>query len=158
MLMAIELEWSADKIIKNMDPERYAALQSRIGSLPVDQKDYNAYDHAKLLVDEFEVQMLLNEKISFNVRRIKGMYSPPGYPPSWGPVGNIGQAPVVHQVSVANVGLLDVTDVDYHEDLCTDRLREYLKVGWRILAVCPPNDARRPTYILGWMGKNGERP
>lgn len=35
------------------------------------------------------------------------------------------------------------------EDVCTDALQGYLTEGWRILAVCPQPDQRRPDYILG---------
>lgn len=52
-------------------------------------------------------------------------------------------------VQIPHVGLLAVDEVDVIEDACTDKLRGMLDVGWRILAVCPPNAARRPDYILG---------
>lgn len=35
------------------------------------------------------------------------------------------------------------------EDACTDALQEKLSEGWRIIAVCPQPDQRRPDYILG---------
>lgn len=35
------------------------------------------------------------------------------------------------------------------EDACTDKLQEHLEEGWRIIAVCPQRDQRRPDYILG---------
>lgn len=34
-------------------------------------------------------------------------------------------------------------------DACTDALQDNLNQGWRILAVCPQPDQRRPDYILG---------
>lgn len=34
-------------------------------------------------------------------------------------------------------------------DACTDALQGNLNQGWRILAVCPQPDQRRPDYILG---------
>lgn len=60
-----------------------------------------------------------------------------------------GHPPTVLNVSVSNAGLYDMRTVHYEEDCCTDRLQGFLDDGWRLLAVCPPNDARRPTYILG---------
>lgn len=39
------------------------------------------------------------------------------------------------------------------EDSCTDILQDYLNKGWRIIAVCPQPDSRRPDYILGRSGK-----
>jgi hypothetical protein len=52
-------------------------------------------------------------------------------------------------VHVANLGLLEVQHVILEEDCCTDRLEKYLSEGWRIIAVCPQPDQRRPDYILG---------
>lgn len=34
-------------------------------------------------------------------------------------------------------------------DACSDALQDNLNQGWRILAVCPQPDQRRPGYILG---------
>ena len=35
------------------------------------------------------------------------------------------------------------------EDMCTDGLQTQMSEGWRIIAVCPQPDQRRPDYILG---------
>lgn len=35
------------------------------------------------------------------------------------------------------------------EDACTDALQDHLTQGWRIIAVCPQPDQRRPDYVLG---------
>lgn len=40
-------------------------------------------------------------------------------------------------------------DIMLAEDCCTDALQNSLNEGWRIIAVCPQPDARRPDYILG---------
>ena len=42
-----------------------------------------------------------------------------------------------------------VSDVKICEDYCTDELRERLKEGWRILAVCYQKGNRRPDYVMG---------
>lgn len=55
----------------------------------------------------------------------------------------------ITQVSVANDKLLSITDVTWLENACTQELQGFLDEGWRILAVCPSNDQRRPDYILG---------
>lgn len=40
------------------------------------------------------------------------------------------------------------------DDCCTDLLQEHLNCGWRIVAICPQPDQRRPDYILGrWNPK-----
>lgn len=53
------------------------------------------------------------------------------------------------QVSIPDMGLLLMDEVCHLDDSCTDELQRNLDEGWRILAVCPPNAARRPDYILG---------
>ena len=53
------------------------------------------------------------------------------------------------QIAIPDIGLLRINQVTVVEDYCTDALQELLDQGWRILAVCPPNAARRPDYILG---------
>lgn len=53
------------------------------------------------------------------------------------------------QMHVPNFALLTFNQVEVEEDCCTDQLQSRLNEGWRILAVCPPLDQRRPAYILG---------
>lgn len=52
-------------------------------------------------------------------------------------------------VSVPNLGLLVMNSVSLLQDACTDALQRKLDEGWRILAICPQPDQRRPDYILG---------
>lgn len=52
-------------------------------------------------------------------------------------------------VHISDLGLLSVKYVTYEEDCCTDVVQGYLDDGWRILAVCPQPDKRRPDYIFG---------
>ena len=61
-------------------------------------------------------------------------------------------APPVNErchVAVPGLGLLVIDDVINLDDCCTDRLRDFLDDGWRIIAVCVQPDTRRPDYILG---------
>lgn len=53
------------------------------------------------------------------------------------------------EVHVPNLGLLNVNQVAYATDYCTEELQQLLFQGWRILAICPQPDQRRPDYILG---------
>lgn len=48
-----------------------------------------------------------------------------------------------------NLALLGVNETLLLENSCTDNLQSHLAQGWRILAVQPQPDQRRPDYILG---------
>lgn len=53
-------------------------------------------------------------------------------------------------VHIPGNALLMIDEVMLLEDSCTDDLNNnYLERGWRIVAVCPQPDQRRPDYILG---------
>lgn len=56
-------------------------------------------------------------------------------------------------VAVPGLGLLLISEVHLLADGCTDALSDWLKEGWRILAICPQPDQRRPDYVLGRAGK-----
>lgn len=56
------------------------------------------------------------------------------------------------KVVMPGIGLLRFDHVTVVYDCCTDELRSYLKLGWRIIAVCPQPDQRRPDYVLGRVG------
>lgn len=47
------------------------------------------------------------------------------------------------------LGLTSITETLLMEDACTDVLQDALANGWRIIAVQPQPDQRRPDYILG---------
>lgn len=53
------------------------------------------------------------------------------------------------QVHVPNAKLIEFNEVEVVEDQCTHSLQTDLDAGWRIIAVCPPLEQRRPTYIIG---------
>jgi len=52
-------------------------------------------------------------------------------------------------VHVSNFALINLNQVAYALDYCTESLQDRLNEGWRILAVCVQPDGRRPDYILG---------
>jgi hypothetical protein len=53
------------------------------------------------------------------------------------------------QISVYNEALLSIKSIDWMEDACTQAIQSALNDDWKILAICPANDSRRPTYIMG---------
>lgn len=56
------------------------------------------------------------------------------------------------KVVMPGLGLLQFDHVEVQYDTCTDELRKWLGRGWRIIAVCPQPDQRRPDYVLGRVG------
>lgn len=58
---------------------------------------------------------------------------------------------VVNELCNVSVGgsVIDVTQVQVLNDLCTEELQRQLNDGWRIVAVCVQPDQRRPDYVLG---------
>lgn len=45
--------------------------------------------------------------------------------------------------------LSSVNQIKLLEDICSDELQKNLCDGWRIIAICPQPNQRRPDYILG---------
>ena len=152
MLMNASLEWGAEKKLKELPADVYQTIRQRIPrlKLPEDKGKVEAY-YQDILMDAAEAELLTDAGIELSIKRIKGL----AYPDWFNAARRSGwQLPdgahnVTYQVSVANVGLLAVDEVTVLEDCCTDTLQADLDAGWRILAVCPPNDARRPTYVMG---------
>lgn len=53
------------------------------------------------------------------------------------------------EVHVPNLGLININELMLAENICTDELQTHLNKGYRIIAVAPQPDQRRPDYILG---------
>lgn len=52
-------------------------------------------------------------------------------------------------VHVPGLGLLAIDKVEAVEDCCTEEVASRIADGWRIVAVCPQPDQRRPDYVFG---------
>ena len=52
-------------------------------------------------------------------------------------------------INISGNSLSTFNDIMLLEDSCTDELTVNINKGWRIIAVCPQPDQRRPDYILG---------
>jgi len=59
-------------------------------------------------------------------------------------------------VHIGNLGLLNINQVGYATDYCTEALQDILNKGWRLLAVCVQPDGRRPDYVFGRYDPNSE--
>lgn len=105
-----------------------------------------SYNYRDVLMDSDEVAAWTEAGIEITMSKVKGIGS------------NSRSLPdVIYQISVPNVGLMQVQLVEVLEDCCTNELQGWLDKGWRILAVCPPNDTRRPTYIVGHTDREKAR-
>ena len=104
------------------------------------------YISGGLLMDDDEVNAWSDVGIELRISRVKGLRSN---------AKELQQT--IFQVSIPGIGLLQIQCVDYLKDCCTDELQRWLDRGWRILAVCPPNDTRRPSYVMGHVDKEPHR-
>lgn len=146
------IPYDVDKKLKALDALTYDHFRRRVVSC----RDKLPATHAELQTGKVDAWSLGHEVImdgdeleawadigcDISVSRVKGLASRDSNP-----------VKAIYQVSVANVGLFQIQRVDYLEDACTNELQRWLDKGWRIIAVCPPNDARRPTYIMGHFEK-----
>jgi len=127
----------------NTDKSAFAAIAEvlELEQVPTDAWQFNDVYGTKELSDKLVAAGAVVE-----LRRVKGIdYSPKAeVKPEAAAVNNATTV-----VSVSNHNLFEVTEVHWIENACTQELQKQLDLGWRILAVCPSNDARRPDYILG---------
>jgi hypothetical protein len=56
-------------------------------------------------------------------------------------------------VHVPGFALMLIDHVKVLNNDCTDDLQTWLDKGWRILAICPQPDQRRPDYVIGRTGE-----
>lgn len=141
------LPYDTDKKIMALSAESYERLRKEVNSefrgyLPQDPSEFKSFWVRDAVMDSMEVEAWENAGFEVTMKRVRGLYKK--HPTADSPI-----PPTMLQVAVPGLGLLQVNKVHLMEDACTDALQEMLEDGWRILAVCPANDTRRPTYILG---------
>lgn len=146
-----ELEYGWKKKLLELfdkEPVAYRRLRERVKmyALPHTREELdklNEYTDRKLdTIDDLELEAWTSAGFTVQMSRVRGLRS-----------NDPDIHKTIYQISVANVGLMQIQRVEVLEDCCTDALQRELDRGWRILAVCPPNDARRPTYVVGHMEK-----
>lgn len=87
--------------------------------------------------------------LKLEVSRVRGMFSEQT-PEAVLKDAQLGFRPVNIDITVpGGVALTSIRRVTWLENSCTDVLQTYLSEGWRLIAVCPANDTRRPTYVVG---------
>jgi hypothetical protein len=152
MTQMITMEcYGAGKILKALADEVYHALYLRFkGNEGFPEKPEELQDWAAIKVVGFldDLQVLTDAGLKMDVSRVRGMYAE--QLPGLGVPQTNAQTQFVNVV-IPNAGLFSVRKLTVLEDSCTNDIQRYLDNGWRIVAVCPPNDTRRPTYIMGHM-------
>lgn len=132
------------------DPAAYRLLRerSKMYALPLTRQELEKIEEwgsgAKKsdIVDDLELEAWTSVGVEVTMSRVRGLRS-----------NDPDIHKTIYQISVANVGLMNIQRVNVLEDCCTDDLQYELDRGWRLLAVCPPNDARRPSYVVGHIEK-----
>jgi hypothetical protein len=153
VLFQATLEWDVRIKLAELPPDTYTKLATSLpaGRLDPDQSKLSKFGGIGSWICDMDEAMIWDQAgIPLSISKIRGVV----YPVHPGDAVRDalragGSGPTFINVSVSNVGLYDVKSVHVEEDCCTERFQKFLDLGWRLLAVCPPNDARRPTYIIG---------
>lgn len=155
MIASIELVYNWAEVAAQHGRERYNEVREICDWLPIweaDQPKPGYYYSSTTLIDlDTEAPALLSIGIEFKIKRFRGNYF---VDRTMDTVRKHVHPEALHgintvHVHIPNIGLLSMNEVDWLEDACTEELQCRLDEGWRILAVCPPDSVRRPTYILG---------
>lgn len=155
-IIHIEIGYQVKEIWANLSDEDYARCREMFGKeLPEDKADTaSMWTHPEMFGTAEDLKFLSNLGLNPIVKRIRGTFAE-SLPLANGEHVDKAFNPVapctIYNISIPNAGLFAVQSLSYIEDACTDRIQSLLDEGWRIVAVCPPNDTRRPTYIMGHM-------
>jgi hypothetical protein len=152
-ILKARIDYSMAQSLKALSPEKYQEFREAASSF--DLPESNEVEYYNLAVESVvpieEIKTILDFNYgTLELMKVKGLNYPAGSTQVYRNDMS-AMAPVVNntQVCVANNPLHEVDTVHWLEDACTEELQGYLNNKWRILAVCPSNDTRRPTYILG---------
>lgn len=152
----IEFNWGCeDKIRKDFTKEQRDELRKNVLALQnIEEPKDSSWTNSKtgelisyisftlpreIIVSEPELNYLKEIGLDLNIKNFKQTYK----------ATKEGKDGTGYHFHLPNLGLLDVRYVTWLEDACTENLQTHLDAGWKIIAVCPPNGARRPDYILG---------
>ena len=150
------IDYSMAKRIKAMGAEEFSALVTTLNAMgftvKTDPDEWSDWETPSAVSFVTDIKALQADYpwLQVDVKRIRGQFieGPPSNPK------DLMHSTQITNISIPSSGLFAVQTVHWLEDACTETLQEYLNDGWRIVAVCPPNDTRRPTYILGHADKN----
>jgi hypothetical protein len=153
MLAIIHIEFENNDLINNrLTKDQYTQLRDQVVGLRLSEWDDETnkpksswYGWGEDVCVDLTDDVRLLEKlgIKYSVQRVKNTYT------HLAPAQDPGQTHVTYNFALPNIGLLVIDEVTWLDDACTEELQRHLNEKWRIIAVCPPNGARRPDYILG---------
>jgi hypothetical protein len=155
-LITAQTEWSSVDFFKK---EATAEEWDRMIQLGCDlPRDMTGREHTYQVnfVGSMSEMVTLQEafpKIKWTIGKVRGILYDADFDVTRFSGGKIdqwdGSAAQINNISVAGQALLDIRTITWVEDSCTELVQRALDDGWKIVAVCPANDSRRPTYILG---------
>ena len=149
-IIEIELPYESNKIIKAWSSEDYAEFRKKFKDFDMPEISEQMADYLTYTMfgSEADFWDLVSRGLKPSARRIRGM--PCDALPEVAKVPGSKEAQtLIVNVSVPNAALFAVQSITWVEDACTQHIQSMLNTGWRIVAVIPANDCRRPTYIMG---------
>lgn len=150
MLAAAEIDYSQRDKVKALDEETYNRMKETCKNLfemPEFDKRDTFWIHNKFIVDQDDLEKLCVFGLSVTLSKVRGLKYPIGeYDRPSLDLSFLG--------STSGIGLMQIQSITWRENSCTEDIQDGLDHGWKILGICPPNDARRPTYIMGHAEKD----
>lgn len=151
MILLVKLDYNCAQVVKALSREDYMRLRDLVPTLqlpdwPEGKNEYSAgwYKYGETVcVTASDLPILDQYKLKYTVERVKNSFA------RTGPATDPGATYNTYNFALPNIGLLTIDEVTWRDDCCTEEIQNLLEDGWRIIAVCPPNGARRPDYILG---------
>lgn len=143
-IYTVSLDWEHQKLSSAQLEELNQTALSEPQAYKQDDGTHHVY--GIFVVDDAGLAQLACKGLRVNIQRTRAVNAPAAPAIAQRESGAFNAKVQVH---VAGLGLLNVTEVENHNDCCTDYLQTKLADGWRILAVCVQPDQRRPDYILG---------
>lgn len=147
MLVIAEFHYGTHTDLKKLTREQYAHLREQVVTLRLEEwkaeeaEPQNWYRYSEpIVLSQSDMALLAQYGLKFTVTRIKNSFEHKH---------TEGNTTYNLNFALPNIGLLSIDEVTWIDDACTQVLQAKLEDGWRIIAVCPPNGARRPDYILG---------
>jgi hypothetical protein len=149
IIFRVILPYESNSIVQSLTVEVYQELRAKFDDwdIPEEPEKFSYYNIGEVIADVNEIDYLTKLGIKPLISKVKGLNYPRDLEQRASNSTNITN------VSVPNHNLYMTKKVTNLNDACTDELQSMLDKGWRILAVCPSNDSRRPDYILGHEDK-----